>query len=448
MSSKVQFSRTYRYYALGLLLLGYIVNFVDRSILAILLEPIKAELILSDTELGMLGGLAFALFYATLGIPIAALADRTSRVRILAISMIIWSAMTAACGAAWNFVTLLLARIGVGVGEAGASPPSHSLISDYFPLEGRATALSIYALGIPIGSMVGNLVGGWGADELGWRNTFYLVGFPGIVIALFIWATLREPPRGMSDVGIDHSKDDTPAPSIKETFTFLWKKRAFKHIALAAGLHAFVSYGAATWNPPFMSRVHEMSNTDIGYWLAIVAGTGAIGTFFGGYLADKFSDKTGDRRWYFWLPGISTLLMVPIQIYTYLYASVTGVIVSLIILASLGSIYLGPSFAMTQALVTIRMRAVASAILLFTLNIIGMGLGPFLVGVFSDLIEPLVNSNAVSLQYALCIAVFGNLWATIHYFVGARHAESDLKDTEEFNAALNSNDESSATATK
>ena len=194
MSSKVQFSRAYRYYALGLLLLGYIVNFVDRSILAILLEPIKAELILSDTELGMLGGLAFALFYATLGIPIAALADRTSRVRILAISMIIWSAMTAACGAAWNFVTLLLARIGVGVGEAGASPPSHSLISDYFPLEGRATALSIYALGIPIGSMVGNFVGGWGADELGWRNTFYLVGFPGIVIALFIWATLREPP--------------------------------------------------------------------------------------------------------------------------------------------------------------------------------------------------------------------------------------------------------------
>ena len=393
----------------------------------------------------MLGGLAFALFYATLGIPIAALADRTSRVRILAISMIIWSAMTALCGAASNFVTLLLARIGVGVGEAGASPPSHSLISDYFPLEGRATALSIYALGIPIGSMVGNFVGGWGADELGWRNTFYLVGFPGIVIALFIWATLREPPRGMSDIGTAQSKDTTPAPSIKETFNFLWKKRAFKHIALAAGLHSFVSYGAGTWNPPFMSRVHEMSNTDIGQWLAIVAGTGAIGTFLGGYLADRFSDKTGDRRWYFWLPGISTLLMVPIQIYTYLYASITGVIVSLIILASLGAIYLGPSFAMTQALVTIKMRAVASAILLFTLNIIGMGLGPFLIGVFSDLIEPLVDNNAISLQYALCIAVFGNLWATVHYFIGAKYAEKDLKDTEKFNAALNANDGSIAT---
>ena len=425
------------------------VNFVDRSILAILLEPIKAELVLSDSELGMLGGLAFALFYATLGIPIAALADRTSRVRILAISMIIWSAMTALCGIASNFITLLLARIGVGIGEAGASPPSHSLISDYFPIDTRATALSIYALGIPVGSMVGNFVGGWGADELGWRNTFYLVGLPGIVVAFFIWITLREPPRGLSDMKVNQAVSNAPAPTIKETFTFLWQKPAFKHIALAAGLHSFVSYGAGTWNPPFMSRVHEMSNTDIGFWLALVAGTGAIGTFLGGYLADKFSDKTGDRRWYFWLPGISTLLMVPIQIYTYLYGSIEAVIGCLIILASLGAIYLGPSFAMTQALVTLRMRAVASSILLFTLNIIGMGLGPFLVGVWSDLIEPLVGSNAISLQYALCIAVFGNLWATVHYFLGARHAEHDLQATEKLNAELSaSNDLESAINSK
>ena len=439
MNSNKNYSKSYRHYALGVLLLGYVVNFVDRSILAILLEPIKMELLLSDTELGMLGGLAFALFYATLGIPIAALADRTSRVKILAISMIIWSAMTALCGMTWNFVSLLLARIGVGIGEAGASPPSHSLISDYFPIEARATALSIYALGIPIGSMVGNLAGGWGADELGWRNTFFLVGIPGIAIALFIWLTLREPPRGMSDFKSQQPANDTPVPTIAETFSFLWKKRAFKHIAFAAGLHAFVSYGTATWNPPFMSRVHEMSNTDIGFWLAVVSGTGAIGTFLGGYLADKFSDKTGDRRWYFWLPGISTILMVPIQIYTYLYGSMEAVIGCLIVLASLGSIYLGPSFAMTQALVTLRMRAVASAILLFTLNIIGMGLGPFLVGVASDLIEPLVGSNALSLQYALCIAVFGNLWATIHYFWGAKYVEEDLKKTEEYNEALSSN---------
>ncbi len=447
MSSNNLYSNAYRYYALGVLFIGYVVNFVDRSILALLLEPIKADLVLSDSELGMLGGLAFALFYATLGIPIAALADRTSRVKVLAISMIIWSAMTALCGLAWNFVTLLLARIGVGIGEAGASPPSHSLISDYFPISTRATALSIYALGIPVGSAVGSFVGGWGADELGWRNTFFLVGLPGIAIAFFVWITLREPPRGMSDLKVNQAASNAPAPTIRETFAFLWRKPAFKHIALAAGLHSFVSYGAATWNPPFLSRVHEMSNTEIGSWLALVALTGAVGTFLGGYLADKFSDKTGDRRWYFWLPGISTLLMVPIQIYAYLYGSVEAVIACLIVLASLGAIYLGPSFAMTQALVTLRMRAVASAILLFTLNIIGMGLGPFLVGVWSDMIEPIVGSNAISLQYALCIAVFGNLWATIHYFLGARHAEHDLQETEKLNAALSAGDDSDAAMT-
>jgi len=208
MSSDELFSSRYRNYVLAVLFLGYVVNFIDRSILSILLEPIKIDLGLSDTELGLLGGLAFALFYATLGIPIASLADRWSRVKVLAISMVIWSGMTAACGLASNFIMLLLARIGVGVGEAGASPPSHSLISDYFPIETRATALSIYALGIPFGSMVGNFVGGWGAEEFGWRVTFYLVGVPGIFVALLIFMTLREPPRGMSE-----KKTVAPAPA-------------------------------------------------------------------------------------------------------------------------------------------------------------------------------------------------------------------------------------------
>ena len=182
MSQAVNIEPNYRKYALGILLVGYIINFIDRSILSLLLEPIKIDLVLTDSQLGFLGGLAFAVFYTFLGIPIAALADRRSRVKILAVSMVIWSAMTAICGLANNFLTLLLARIGVGIGEAGASPPSHSLISDYFPIETRATALSIYALGIPLGTMIGNFVGGWGADTIGWRYTFFLVGVPGIIL--------------------------------------------------------------------------------------------------------------------------------------------------------------------------------------------------------------------------------------------------------------------------
>ena len=207
------FSPAYRNYALGILFVGYVVNFVDRSILSLLLEPIKLELSLSDAQLGLLGGLAFAVFYTFLGIPIAALADRRSRGKILAVSMGIWSAMTALCGLAASFWGLLLARIGVGVGEAGASPPSHSLISDYFPIEKRATALSIYALGIPFGTMIGSYVGGWGADTIGWRNTFFLVGLPGIFVALVILFTLREPPRGMSDGKLSAANIPGAAPS-------------------------------------------------------------------------------------------------------------------------------------------------------------------------------------------------------------------------------------------
>ena len=438
MSQAVNIGPNYRKYALGILLVGYIINFIDRSILSLLLEPIKIDLVLTDSQLGFLGGLAFAVFYTFLGIPIAALADRRSRVKILAISMVIWSAMTAICGLANNFLTLLLARIGVGIGEAGASPPSHSLISDYFPIETRATALSIYALGIPLGTMIGNFVGGWGADTIGWRYTFFLVGVPGIIFALIVWFTLREPPRGMSDIKLSQRSKTpiktAPPPPIKTVFKLLWSKTSFRHLAFAAGLHAFVSYGAGTWNAPFFIRIHEMSLTDIGSILALVAGVGAIGTFFGGYISDKLSDRTDDKRWYFWVPGIATLVMVPFQLIAYLYGGMWAVVASLMIVAILGSAYLGPSFAMTQALVSLRMRAVASAILLFVLNLIGMGLGPYLVGVLSDILTP--DFGIYSIRYAMCAAVLVNVWAAFHYFIGARTMRGDLADTQEMNEKL------------
>ncbi len=438
MSEAVNIGPNYRKYALGILLVGYVINFVDRSILSLLLEPIKLELALTDSQLGFLGGLAFAVFYTFLGIPIAALADRRSRVKILAVSMVIWSAMTAICGLANNFLTLLLARIGVGIGEAGASPPSHSLISDYFPIETRATALSIYALGIPLGTMIGNFVGGWGADAIGWRYTFFLVGVPGIIFALIVWFTLREPPRGMSDIKPSQRSTTPvktpPPPPVKTVFKLLWSKTSFRHLAFAAGLHAFVSYGAGTWNAPFFIRIHEMSLTDIGSILALVAGVGAIGTFFGGYISDKLSDRTDDKRWYFWVPGIATLVMVPFQLIAYLYGGMWAVVASLMMVAVLGNAYLGPSFAMTQALVSLRMRAVASAILLFVLNLIGMGLGPYLVGVLSDILTP--DFGVYSIRYAMCAAVLVNLWAAFHYFVGARTMRGDLADTQEMNEKL------------
>ena len=426
------YSSGYRKYALFVLLLGYIVNFVDRSILAILIEPIKADLQLNDTQLGLLGGLAFALFYSTLGLPIAALADRWSRVKVLSIAILVWSAMTAVCGLVSSFWQLLFARIGVGVGEAGASPPSHSLISDYFPLATRATALSIYALGIPIGTMVGNAVGGWGADNLGWRYTFMLVGLPGVAIAFLLLFTLREPPRGLSDA-VKPKADEAP-PKMKAVLSFLWQKRSFRYMSLACGLHAFVSYGAGTWNPPFLIRIHELSNTETGWWLALIAGVGAIGTFGGGYLADKLYDASGNRRWYLWIPAIATMVMVPFQFLAYLHSDFAMVLVGLFAASILGPIYLGPAFAMTQALVGLRMRAVASAILLLVLNLVGMGLGPYFVGFMSDIFEP--GYGILSLRYALCASLIFNIIAAILYFLGSRHVDQDIADTEALIAKL------------
>ncbi len=431
-SAEELYSPKYRNYALFVLFLGYVVNFIDRSILSILIEPIKADLALTDTQLGFLGGLAFAIFYSTLGIPIAALADRWSRVKVLSIAIAVWSAMTAICGLATNFWQLLIARIGVGVGEAGASPPSHSLISDYFPLSSRATALSIYALGIPIGSMIGNAVGGWGADTIGWRYTFMLVGLPGVAIAALLLFTLREPPRGLSETEEPQASSDEPSPSMGSVLKFLWHKPSFRYMSLACGLHAFVSYGSGTWNAPFLVRVHEMSNTETGAWLAIIAGIGAIGTFAGGYLADKAYELTGNRRWYLWIAAIATLVMVPFQFVAYLHPDFNFVLAGLIAASILGPIYLGPAFAMTQALVTLRMRAVASAILLLVLNLIGMGLGPYFVGFMSDVFEP--QFAVYSLRYALCVTLIFNIIAALCYYLGSRSLDTDIADTEQLKA--------------
>lgn len=450
MSNKAQFSDGYRYYALAVLVIGYVVNFVDRQILAVLLEPIRQDLFFSDFQLGLLGGLAFAIFYATLGIPIAMLADRKSRVKILAAAMAVWSIMTALCGMATNFFWLLLARIGVGIGEAGASPPSHSLISDYFPVSTRATALSIYSLGIPIGSWIGTTIGGWGADTLGWRATFFLVGIPGLLVAALVVLTLREPPRGMSDLpavadpeppqdattSADDAADNAAidAPNWQEVFAYLWAKRSFRHLSIGAGLHAFVSYGATNWNPSFLNRIHDMSYTDTGYWLGLVYFIGAIGTFLGGFLGDQISDRTGEKRWYFWIPALSLIAMVPLQLWAYLDSDAMTAIAVLFPISILSGMYLGPSFAMTQGLVTLRMRAVAAAILLFVLNLIGMGLGPTLVGVLSDVLMPATGED--SIRYALCASVALNAWSAIHFLIGARYLSQDLADSDALNKKL------------
>ena len=254
----VGFGKGYRYYALGLLTVVYVFNFIDRQIVVILQESIKQDLGLMDWQLGMLSGFAFAVFYVIMGIPIARIADKGSRRNVISVSLALWSVMTALCGFVGNFWQLLLARIGVGVGEAGCSPPAHSIISDMFPVQQRATALSTYNMGINFGVLIGFLAGGWINEYLGWRQAFIFVGIPGVLFAVFVRLTLKEPPRGMSEV----KPVSTEAPDLSDVFRLLWDRVSFRHMVMAAGLHAFVSYGVGGWMAPFLQRVHELGSGD------------------------------------------------------------------------------------------------------------------------------------------------------------------------------------------
>jgi MFS family permease len=413
-------SASYRRYVLGLLLVVYVVNFIDRSIVNILLEPIKQEFHPSDTALGFLSGVAFAIFYATLGIPIARWADRGTRRDIIALALFLWSGMTALCGLARTFPQLVMARIGVGIGEAGCSPPAHSILADYYPPEQRGRAFATYALGIPIGTAFGFLLGGWMTETLGWRYAFLLVGLPGIALAVLVRLTLREPPRGHSEA---KAREAAAAPTAREVAGTMWRLGSFRHLAIAATLHAFVGYGVANWNAAFLARSHGMSPGEIGTWLALV---GIVGGGLGTYLGGVFSDQLGkrDARWSLWVPGVSTLLAVPFAIAFYLAPDVRTALAFAVIPVFFGAMYLGPTFSITQALAPLRMRAVASAFLLFLLNLIGLGLGPLAVGFLSDELTPRFEKE--SLRWSLVVMVSVNFWSGIHYFLGARTLRADL----------------------
>jgi MFS family permease len=417
----------YQGYVLGVLFLGYVVNVMDRSVLAVLLESIKHTFGASDTLIGLLSGLPFALFYSTLGIPFAMWADRWSRRSVLAIAVGLWSIMTALCGAAGSFLTLLLARVGTAVGEAGGTPPSHALISDYFPISRRATALSIYALGVPCGAVLGSFLGGLGNDLFGWRLTFALVGLPGLLVALLVRFTVLEPPRGHAD-GVVRASAGSTAPSISAVLAFLWQRPSFRHLSLAAGLHSVVWYAGSNLNATFFIRSHHMTAAQAGSWTALYSAVGAVGTFVGGYFADRLSVRLQDRRWYMWLPGMATLAMVPFQFLSYLPSSLAIVIPSFCVMTVLASFFFGPSFAMTQALATFRMRAVATSILLLVQTFIGQGIGPTLAGVLSDLLKTSTGSD--SLRYGLVLVGLANIGAAAHYFRGARTLRQDLLSTE------------------
>jgi predicted MFS family arabinose efflux permease len=423
-------STPYKMYALALLVLVYVSNYADRVLMAILMPAIKAEFALSDFQLGLLGATMFAIFYATLGIPIAMYADRGNRKLVIVAATAVWSVMTALCGAATNFWQLALARIGVGVGEAGSGPSSHSIISDLFPLKSRATALAVFSQGISLGLVLG-IYGGaqiaahwvWRTDMFvleGWRLTFVVMGAVGLPIALLTLLTLREPARGASEA----QALSADAPPLSATLKFIRSQRSLVHTLAAATLTTLVGYTGVIWWPSFIARSHGLSTDDMSAFLALVFGLGSgLGIFLGGYCADYFA-----RHDIKMMPRVVTFALLfglPFGVAIYLVENSTLVFLLIGIPAAVGGFYLGPTMALVQSLVAVRMRTVASALFLFIVNIIGMGLGSMMIGGLSDALKPTFGDDA--LRYALLSFMVFNLWAAYHYWRAGQFVEADLK---------------------
>lgn len=412
-------------YTLGVLVVVYTFNFIDRQILSILIEPIKADLGISDFGMGLLSGTAFAVFYATLGMPLALIADRWNRRNLIGLSLAVWSGMTALSGLAMNFWQLAAARIGVGIGEAGCSPSAHSMLADLYSAKERATALGVYSLGIPIGIMFGLFAGGAIADTFGWRAAFFIVGIPGLLLSVVVFLTVKEPPRGHAD-GHTSSGTAQKHPTIIEVFRHLVDRRSFIHLATGGGLTAFVGYGLITWAPTFFVRSHGMSLTEAGFWLGLVLGIpGGLGIVAGGWLSDRFGAR--DTRWYLWVVAVALIAVVPFGAAAFLVDAWWLSLILLCVPVMLGNFYQGTTFAQVQGLAPVRMRAVAAAVLLFILNFIGFVFGPPAVGILSDLLVATFDQDA--LRYSLFTWGFVNIWAAFHYWRAGFHLSGDLNRT-------------------
>ena len=469
-------SKGYRSYVLGTLLIVYIFNFIDRTIINILTEPIKLTFGVEDWQMGLVGGPMFAIMYTVMGIPIARIAERVNRVWIIAISVFVWSLMTALCGIATSFAMLLVFRVLVGIGEAGCTPPAQSLIADYFHPSSRATAVSVYALGVPLGGMLAAVFGGfiaknltgtdvealfsdlgwmWAVNALdwssveGWRVAFVLVGLPGVIVALMVRATIKEPPRGYTDPS---ALQNQKRAGFGEALKVLFSKPAYIHVVVGATIASFIGYGVGQFTTSFLMRTHGLDIQQAALLFGIILGVmAAIGVFSSGYISDKLATRHPNAL--SWLPAIGMALSAPLYVVGYLLDNLWLARPPLMIAAMIHYFYLGPMYAVSGGVVDSRMRATAVAITLFVVNLVGSGLGPRVIGVLSTVLKAVCvngadlgltletcktvepgspeasacdNANALGLQWSIVIFSCLYLWAALHYLLAGRTLQRDM----------------------
>ncbi|MDA7787652.1 MFS transporter [Sphingomonadaceae bacterium] len=469
-------TKNYRNYILGVLLVVYIFNFIDRTIINILTEPIKETFGVEDWQMGLLGGPAFAILYTFVGIPIARFSEKHHRVWIIAASVALWSLMTALCGIATSFIALFIFRIGVSIGEAGCSPPANSIIADYFIPEKRSTAVSVYALGIPLGGMVAYVFGGyvvgnldgpsvlallnswnwtWAANALDWQNieawriAFVVVGLPGILVALIVKMTLKEPPRGYTDPPEMQGKAQV---GFREVLKILATKPAYWHVTMGVTIASFVNYGVGQFFVSFLIRTHEMSIFDASVKIAMaLAVMASIGTYMSGYLADKYGKRFPKAL--AWIPMGALMAVIPLHVTGYLAESLWVAVPLMMIGQMLLYTFLCPLYAVPSGVVDSRMRATSVAVTLFIVNLLGYGLGPPLIGGLSTILNSLFLSgidpsltlaacqgsglgdaaraacdtaNADGLQWSMIIFKCLYLWAVFHFYMASRTIQRDM----------------------
>jgi len=399
----------------------YTLSFMDRIMIGILMQPIKEEFLLSDTQLGFLTGIAFALFYATMGIPIARLADRGNRVTIISITLALWGGMVMLCGLVTNFMQLILVRIGAAVGEAGCFPPSYSLIGDYYPVSERTRALSIYMMGISISIAISYMLAGWINDAYGWRTAFLFVGLPGLLIAIVVKFTLREPRCDTNK----YSANQVSMPSLGKVFSLLWRQKTYRYLVAAITLINFAGIGVGQWYATFFIRSHSMTTGELGVWLGLILGiSGAVGTYLGGYIVGRY--MANDVRAQLRFMAVSVALFFPFTLMMLLASNKHFALFMLIPGSMLALSIYGPVFSIIQQLVSEKIRAMAIAVTLLILNLVGMGLGPQVVGIISDYLTPMLGVDA--LRIAMVIVTFVAFGSSYYFWIAGKTINKELSE--------------------